>query len=141
MVDAMTRDRRAPTLPDDNDRYMHKFARDERRREMLEDARMVSDTILKLREVRKGALLKQPEVAETMGTSTSFVSNIENEVHDPRISTLTSYARAVGVRLQLQVCHGNSVWTSPTQRWRAQTSGTTTVHYPAAGSNAGRVAV
>jgi transcriptional regulator with XRE-family HTH domain len=50
---------------------------------------------------RKATGITQQQVAETMGTKQSVVSNIERIGGNPTIRTLQAYARAVGLRLRL----------------------------------------
>ena len=44
--------------------------------------------------------LSQAQVARLMGTSQSVVAGLESGRHDPRLSTLTRYAAAVGASLR-----------------------------------------
>lgn len=53
---------------------------------------------------RKSLGLTQEEVGHRMGTNQSHVSEFERAATDPRISTIQRYARAVEVRLEIEVC-------------------------------------
>lgn len=48
---------------------------------------------------RKKAHLSQRDLAARIGTSQSAIGRLEADEHDPRLSTLSRYARAVGVTL------------------------------------------
>jgi transcriptional regulator with XRE-family HTH domain len=49
---------------------------------------------------RRAALgMTQHELASLMGTTQSAVSDFESGRHDPRLSTLDRWARALGLRL------------------------------------------
>jgi transcriptional regulator with XRE-family HTH domain len=65
-----------------------------------------------LRQAREEAGLTQEEVAERLETKKSAISRIENRAGDIRLSTLERYARAVGLRLSLEL--------RPQQRARAR---------------------
>lgn len=70
---------------------------------------------------RKSADLTQAEVARLMETTQSAISELESGGTDPRLSTLQRYARAIGCRLDLQLCSGD-----PASGWRRLG---TDVHY------------
>jgi transcriptional regulator with XRE-family HTH domain len=52
---------------------------------------------------RQDAGLTQSDVAERIGTSQSTVAKLETHTHDPKLTTLVRWARAVGVDLAVQV--------------------------------------
>ena len=56
-----------------------------------------------LRQAREEAGLTQEEVAQRMNTKKSAISRIENHAEDIRLSTLESFAQAVGKHLRLEV--------------------------------------
>lgn len=56
-----------------------------------------------LKQARLEAGLTQEQVAKLMNTRKSAISRIENHAEDIRLSTLVSYARAVGKQLHLDV--------------------------------------
>lgn len=56
-----------------------------------------------LLEMRRAAGVTQSEIAEKMKTQKSNISRLENGNTDPRLSTLFSYARALGVEIELTV--------------------------------------
>jgi DNA-binding XRE family transcriptional regulator len=53
-------------------------------------------------EARKKSDLSQVEVARRMGVPQSAVVRLESGAHSPTLSTLTRYAAAVGVRLEVR---------------------------------------
>lgn len=54
-------------------------------------------------EIRKVGKVTQDEVAAKMGTQKSNISRLENGKTDPRLSTLFSYARALGLEIELSI--------------------------------------
>lgn len=56
-----------------------------------------------LMDMRRAARVTQEELAAKMGTQKSNISRLENGKTDPRLSTLFSYARALGVEIELTV--------------------------------------
>lgn len=58
-------------------------------------ARMVAQLV----EARRAAGLSQEEVARRIGSTQSHLSFIERGIRSPRLSTVESYARAVGARI------------------------------------------
>jgi DNA-binding XRE family transcriptional regulator len=56
-----------------------------------------------LMDMRRAAGTTQEEIAAKMGTQKSNISRLENGKTDPRLSTLFSYARALGVEIELTV--------------------------------------
>lgn len=53
--------------------------------------------------IRRANSLSQTDVATTMGTTQSAVSDLEGGRVEPRISTLMRYAQAVGADLRVSV--------------------------------------
>lgn len=68
-----------------------------------EDARCVADLISWLVRIRIDSGLRQSDVATTLGTSQSAVSDFERLGADPRISTVQRYGRALGTRLTFEL--------------------------------------
>lgn len=64
------------------------------------DARLIVDALIREREAQG---LSQREVGRRMGCNQSTVSQMEAGQHDPRLSTLQRYARAVNVILELDI--------------------------------------
>lgn len=56
-----------------------------------------------LKEARKHAGLTQAELAERMDTKKSAISRIENHANDVKLSTLESFAKAVGKKLEVSI--------------------------------------
>lgn len=56
-----------------------------------------------LREARKRAGVTQEKIARQLGTKKSAISRLENHAEDIRLSTLEKYARALGMRLKVQL--------------------------------------
>ena len=56
-----------------------------------------------LREARKRAGITQEMVAKKLGTKKSAISRIENHAEDIRLSTLGKYAKALGLKLKVQL--------------------------------------
>lgn len=56
-----------------------------------------------LRQAREAAGLTQEQVAERLGTKKSAISRIENHAENVTLSTLKSYADAVGRTLQIRL--------------------------------------
>lgn len=89
---------------DDLDKYIEKrgkkspqFAKDfERGYEQFKIGAM-------LKQARLDAGLTQEEVAKKLKTQKSAISRIENHAEDIRLSTLESFAEAVGKHLRLEV--------------------------------------
>lgn len=89
---------------DDLDKYIEKrskknpkFAKDfERGYEQFKIGAM-------LKQARLDAGLTQEEVAKKLKTKKSAISRIENHAEDIRLSTLESFAEAVGKNLRLEV--------------------------------------
>lgn len=54
-------------------------------------------------EIRKAAGVTQDEIAAKMNTQKSNISRLENGKTDPRLSTLFSYARALGLEIELSI--------------------------------------
>jgi len=93
---------------DDLNSFLAEMSHDVDFRDDLEDAREISRALRELKAMREAANIRQKDVAKLMGTSPSVISNIENEVHDARWTTLASYARAVGGRLCLRVADAST---------------------------------
>ncbi|MFM9124424.1 MAG: helix-turn-helix domain-containing protein [Actinomycetota bacterium] len=58
------------------------------------------DLLLRLGELRRAAGHTQTQVAAAMGTSQSAVAKLEVARTDPRLSTVSRFALAVGYRLE-----------------------------------------
>lgn len=56
-----------------------------------------------LKQARKEAGLTQEQVAEKLNTKKSAISRIENHAEDIRLSTLETFAQAVGKNLRLEL--------------------------------------
>jgi DNA-binding XRE family transcriptional regulator len=56
-----------------------------------------------LLDVRRAAGVTQAQIAEKMKTQKSNISRLENGKTDPKLSTLFSYARALGVEIEMTV--------------------------------------
>ena len=66
-------------------------------------AESLADSILRgLLEARKKAGLTQVEVASRMGVPQSAVVRLESGMHSPTLTTLTRYAAAIGVKLEVR---------------------------------------
>ena len=56
-----------------------------------------------LREARERAGVTQESIAKKLRTKKSAISRIENHAEDIRLSTLHKYAKALGMRLRVQI--------------------------------------
>jgi HTH-type transcriptional regulator / antitoxin HipB len=56
-----------------------------------------------LRDARENAGITQEAVARKLRTKKSAISRIENHAADIRLSTLDKYAKAIGMRLRVQI--------------------------------------
>jgi HTH-type transcriptional regulator / antitoxin HipB len=56
-----------------------------------------------LRDARENAGITQETVARKLRTKKSAISRIENHAADIRLSTLDKYAKAIGMRLRVQI--------------------------------------
>ena len=56
-----------------------------------------------LREARERAGVTQEKIAKKLRTKKSAISRIENHAEDIRLSTLEKYAKALGMRLKVQL--------------------------------------
>lgn len=56
-----------------------------------------------LRQARERAGVTQEKIARKLRTKKSAISRIENHAEDIRLSTLDKYARALGMRLRVQL--------------------------------------
>ena len=56
-----------------------------------------------LREARKRAGITQEMIAKKLRTKKSAISRIENHAEDIRLSTLGKYAKALGMKLKVQL--------------------------------------
>ena len=56
-----------------------------------------------LREARERAGVTQESIAKKLRTKKSAISRIENHSEDIRLSTLHKYAKALGMRLRVQI--------------------------------------
>jgi ribosome-binding protein aMBF1 (putative translation factor) len=56
-----------------------------------------------LREARENAGITQETIARKLRTKKSAISRIENHAADIRLSTLDKYAKAIGMRLSIQI--------------------------------------
>jgi ribosome-binding protein aMBF1 (putative translation factor) len=56
-----------------------------------------------LREARKRSGVTQEAIAKKLRTKKSAISRIENHAEDIRLSTLHKYAKALGMRLRVQI--------------------------------------
>ncbi|GAB7040443.1 type II toxin-antitoxin system antitoxin HigA [Catenuloplanes niger JCM 9533] len=69
----------------------------------LEDVQARQALLDQLIQIRKSLKISQRVVAERMQTTQSAISDIENGVVDPHLSTMQRYARAVTARILLTV--------------------------------------
>jgi transcriptional regulator with XRE-family HTH domain len=88
---------------DEFEGYLDESLQDPGFRAAYEDADERSQVLNALVKVRQSLKLTQTSVAERMGTSQSFVSDLENGATDPRLSTLQRFARAVTARLRIRI--------------------------------------
>ncbi len=58
-----------------------------------------------LRQAREQAGFTQEKIAKRLRTKKSAISRIENHAEDIRLSTLEKYAKALGMRLKVQLTH------------------------------------
>lgn len=66
-------------------------------------AESLADVVLRgLFEARRKTGLTQSEVANRMGVPQSAVVRLESGIHSPTLTTLTRYAAAIGVRLEVR---------------------------------------
>ena len=56
-----------------------------------------------LRQARESAGLTQEQIAERIGTKKSVISRIENHADNVTLTTLKSYAKAVGWNVQIRL--------------------------------------
>jgi DNA-binding XRE family transcriptional regulator len=83
---------------------------DPARRERVQSIKRAIDDSLALAELRQSQGKTQREVAETLGVSQANVSRIEHE-EDVYLSTLRSYAEALGGRLEVNVVFPEMTYT------------------------------
>lgn len=69
----------------------------------IEDARELDAVLESLIRVRKQQKLRQSDLADRMNVSQARVSQLETGVCDPQVATLQNYARALGVRLRMEI--------------------------------------
>jgi transcriptional regulator with XRE-family HTH domain len=91
---------------DDLDRHLADRLTDPRFAAAYEDAAVRAALLQACVSHRKARRLSQGVVAEVMGTTQSAVSEFESGSTDPRLSTLQRYVRALGCRLDVQLCSG-----------------------------------
>ncbi|WP_089005545.1 helix-turn-helix domain-containing protein [Micromonospora viridifaciens] len=84
----------------------------------LADAEHRLRLIRELVALRRNAKISQAEVARRMGTTQSAVSALEGGEHDPYLSTLQRYARAVRARVDVHVSVAS--WSVPVRAYRVQ---------------------
>lgn len=87
----------------------------------LQDMRDLHELLDALVQCRQDAGLTQTDVARRMGITQPTVSAFEAEDSNPRIETAQRYARAVGVRLRLDVDRPLTYRLLSQQRWDAKT--------------------
>lgn len=87
----------------------------------LADAEHRLRLVRELVALRRSARLSQAEVARRMGTTQSAVSALEGGEHDPYLSTLQRYARAVRARVDVHVSVAS--WSVPVRAYRIQPRG------------------
>jgi transcriptional regulator with XRE-family HTH domain len=95
-------------LPDDKryiteDEVNAREAQDSGLIDAIEDAEHRLKLVGHLAALRRRAKLSQAEVARRMGTTQSAVSALEGGEHDPYLSTLQRYGRAIRARIEVQV--------------------------------------
>lgn len=71
--------------------------------EWIEDQLLLEKLAKDLRVARKRAGMSQDKTARNMGGKRASVSELENAVRDFRMSTLLKYARAIGVKIEINV--------------------------------------
>jgi len=89
------------TQQDDLDAFIEEQTRDPAFAAAFEDAQARAELLASCVRRRKETGLTQAEVARSMGTTQSAVSDLEAGATDPRLSTLQRYARAVGARIDV----------------------------------------
>jgi len=89
------------TQHDDLDAFIEEQTRDQAFAAAFEDAQARAELLASCVRRRKETGLTQAEVARSMGTTQSAVSDLEAGATDPRLSTLQRYARAVGARIDV----------------------------------------
>ena len=73
-------------------------------REQLEDGYQAFKVGFMLKEARKKSGLTQQELAEKVGTTKSYISKIENNIKEARISTLEKIVSiGLGGKLELKI--------------------------------------
>jgi transcriptional regulator with XRE-family HTH domain len=88
---------------DEFEEYLSESLRDPGFRAAYEDAESRSRLLHGLVRIRRCLRLTQTEVARRMQTTQSAVSEFENGVTDPQLSTFQRYARAVTARLHVKI--------------------------------------
>lgn len=68
--------------------------------EDAESRRFMIDMLI---EMRRLAGLTQTDVARRMGITQATVAGLETAAHDPKLSTMQRYARAVGAELRFEL--------------------------------------
>ncbi|MEU4245839.1 helix-turn-helix transcriptional regulator [Amycolatopsis sp. NPDC026612] len=83
-----------------------------------------------LYQLRKDNNISQAEVAKSMGTTQSAVSDLERTSTDPHVTTLQRYARAVGASLRLMAvaAPSNQGWEETAHVRARSTTSPVTVH-------------
>jgi len=88
----------------DVERYIVKRKRQRRRfAKDFESGYRAFEFSVMLRQARERAGVTQETIARKLRTKKSAISRIENHAEDIRLSTLEKYAKALGMRLKVQL--------------------------------------
>ncbi len=88
----------------DVERYISKRKKEQPEfRKNFESGYRAFEFSVMLRQARERAGLTQETIARKLRTKKSAISRIENHAEDIRLSTLEKYARALGMRLKLDL--------------------------------------
>lgn len=68
-----------------------------------EDAEAREELVCALVQARKESGLRQQEVADSMATTQSTISDFEQGTTDPHLSTVQRYSRAIGIKVAITV--------------------------------------
>ena len=95
----MTGDVHPSREADDLEELVSEYSQDPEYVEALRSAEELHRLKVALRNRRRDLGLSQTQVAQTMDTTQSHISEFENGDGDPHLTTFQRYARAVGMRL------------------------------------------
>ena len=103
LLDKMREAAKNAQAPDDLEELEREVDSDPLAKAAYADARAREHLIMDLMQQRLALGMSQNRVALTIGTSQSTVSEWESGAVDPRLSSLQRYARAVGLRLGINL--------------------------------------